>query len=211
MKILAFGDSLTWGYVRTVGMLYDEHPYTQELQKELTQCFGNQVEVVNRGVNGSRAVDMLDRLQKEIQENRYDYILILAGTNDLGAGKSNDEIQGALSELYKSAKKNSKLVVFTVPRMFTRPHHAVDVEAQKNKLNTWIVNYAKKSKVLLYDAYRKIQPNKKNFSDTLHFSRSQYDRLGQDLAQLITSDIVKTVQGKSIFQKAVSCFKKSNH
>lgn len=73
MKILAFGDSLTEGYITKETSNF--YPYTTTLKKLL------QMKIDNEGVSGERTLSMTKRIQSITKP--YDYAIILAGTNDL--------------------------------------------------------------------------------------------------------------------------------
>ena len=80
ITILAFGDSLTEGMMRTDPVSF--HPYTIQLQKLLTKISNNQnIILKNLGVSGERASDMPSRLNKYLNKS-INLVIILAGTND---------------------------------------------------------------------------------------------------------------------------------
>lgn len=79
MKILAFGDSLTEGYVTKETSRY--YPYTTTLKKLLSKQLGKAVVIHNKGVSGEKTGSMVKRIRT--CKSRYDMAIILAGTNDL--------------------------------------------------------------------------------------------------------------------------------
>jgi lysophospholipase L1-like esterase len=81
MKILAFGDSLTEGYVTKETPRY--YPYTTTLKKLLSKQLGKAVVIHNKGVSGEKTGSMVKRIRRTCSKSRYDMAIILAGTNDL--------------------------------------------------------------------------------------------------------------------------------
>ena len=87
LRILAFGDSLTEGYMDKGRAWW---PYSSILCKhlgtEMSQV-GKDVYVKNEGMSGELAVHMVDRLpivlSDQAPSEQYDVAVILAGTNDL--------------------------------------------------------------------------------------------------------------------------------
>lgn len=97
MKIIAFGDSLTVGYLSP----FEATPYAEFLQPLLDP----QTEIYVAGVSGETTDDMLRRFDRQVIKNAPDYVIILGGTNDLGWGMSIDLIVANLIRMYRSAQK----------------------------------------------------------------------------------------------------------
>ena len=104
--ILAFGDSLTEGMMRTDPVSF--HPYTAELQKLLTKNSNNQnIILKNLGVSGERASDMSSRLSKFLN-NSINLVIILAGTNDY-VWLAADQQKITRFELLEQVKRGSQI------------------------------------------------------------------------------------------------------
>lgn len=97
MKIIAFGDSLTVGYLSP----FEATPYAGFLQPLLDP----QTEIYVAGVSGETTADMLRRFDRQVIKNRPDDVIILGGTNDLGWGLSIDPIVANLTRMYQTAQK----------------------------------------------------------------------------------------------------------
>lgn len=122
-SILCFGDSLTAGYYNE-GKAY--HPYS----KHLSELLGN-VQVDHIGLSGwstdemlyyanhSSCKDTLGRvwngLKYQLQHKKYDYCIILAGTNDLSEGEN------FICDLFKihniAHEAGCKTIALTIPQM----------------------------------------------------------------------------------------------
>ncbi|KAF9438669.1 hypothetical protein BGZ76_006042 [Entomortierella beljakovae] len=89
INILCIGDSLTAGHIG-----YRQYsPYTEPLKALLLDnpAFNNHtISITNAGVDGETTDEILPRLSTQLQENRFDYVVLLAGTNDIGWISSED-------------------------------------------------------------------------------------------------------------------------
>jgi acyl-CoA thioesterase I len=80
IKIIALGSSSTYG----VGASTSAASYPSQLALELTRRLpGHQITVLNRGVNGDEAADMLARLETDVIAENPDLILWQVGTNSV--------------------------------------------------------------------------------------------------------------------------------
>lgn len=107
-RVLAFGASQTEGF--TGGG--PTHPYAPQLQAPLASFFAANdrskpvdVKITIDGVGGDRVISppgrFLPRLKGDFdaapQGAKYDWVLVLGGTNDLGAGSKANDIYDGLS------------------------------------------------------------------------------------------------------------------
>jgi acyl-CoA thioesterase I len=80
IKIVALGSSSTYG----AGASTPSASYPSRLAEELTRRLpGHAITVVNRGVNGDEARDMLARLDQDVIAEKPDLVLWQAGTNSV--------------------------------------------------------------------------------------------------------------------------------
>ena len=80
IKIVALGSSSTYG----AGGSTSAASYPSRLAAELAQSFpNNDITVLNRGVNGDEAADMLARLDRDVLSEKPDLILWQVGTNSV--------------------------------------------------------------------------------------------------------------------------------
>lgn len=101
-RVLAFGASLTEGFVGG----WTPYPYAAHLQAPLEAFFSKDatVKIVIDGQGGDQVVSppgrFLPRLEKHCQkgEDRYDWILVMGGTNDIGGGTKAEEVYQGLSK-----------------------------------------------------------------------------------------------------------------
>lgn len=74
--ILAFGDSLTAGYLLPV-----KDSYPAQLEEMMTQK-GYRVKITNSGVSGNTTEQGLRRVEWALQQGKYDIVLLCLGAND---------------------------------------------------------------------------------------------------------------------------------
>lgn len=103
LRILCFGDSLTAGYTH-YGL--EHYPYSDYLEKTLQKFYpSTEIIIDNAGLSADRvkAGLFLRRMEGKCAKaaaNPYDWVIVLAGTNDLGWGEPAEEIYEALSMLF---------------------------------------------------------------------------------------------------------------
>src|SRR5258706_4297061 len=79
LRIVALGSSSTYG----TGASVEAATYPSRLQAELTQMFpGVKLEVINKGVPGEIAADMVGRLAQDVLALSPDLVVWQTGTND---------------------------------------------------------------------------------------------------------------------------------
>ena len=82
-KIVALGSSSTQG----IGATNPDNSFPHQLQLMLERRFPTStVRVVNKGIGGQLARDMLARLQEDVIDQRPDLVIWQTGTNDVTAG-----------------------------------------------------------------------------------------------------------------------------
>jgi len=80
IKIVALGSSSTFG----AGASTSAASYPSRLAEELARHFpGHEITVLNRGVNGDEAADMLARLDRAVVAEKPDLVLWQVGTNSV--------------------------------------------------------------------------------------------------------------------------------
>ena len=103
-KILAFGDSITSGIVSIpiLGViqlgLEPWNSYPTKLQGKLRQAYQYQApSVINEGVAGERAADAPARLRAALNRHQPDVVILMEGTNDLGAADAEESARDQLA------------------------------------------------------------------------------------------------------------------
>ncbi len=103
--ILAFGDSLTYGYGASM-----EESYPMQLQQRLGR------EVINGGVPGELSEEGLKRLEGLLEKHRPALLILCHGGNDILRQKERERLRSNLKEMIVSAKsKKIEVVLIAVP------------------------------------------------------------------------------------------------
>lgn len=192
LRILAFGASLTEGYYFS-GLRF--HPYAIRLGQLLRPSF-LAVDIENAGVSGEAVLSstMLPRLKQLLSSasnHRYDWVLLLAGTNDVmrdqqKASRVFDGFKLLISECHKHG---ARVLCMTLPETAVPKELPVDFERQgynrfiREELTT---NSSEKDKIVVLDVdrllpYHALSPDerKKIWDDEVHLTPKGYDRLGE--------------------------------
>lgn len=61
--------------------------------------------VLNRGIDGQRSDEILARFQRDVVQEAPDYVIVLAGVNDIYQGIPLESIKRNILEMYASAVK----------------------------------------------------------------------------------------------------------
>ncbi|CAF1353636.1 unnamed protein product [Adineta steineri] len=190
IRILAFGASLTEGYH---SMGYKFHPYTIRLSQLLRSLFET-VDINNAGVSGEAILSgtMLPRLKQLLSsaKNKYDWVLILAGTNDTVRDQQKASI---IFDTYKLLinechKHEARVLAMTLPETVFPRDYPLDVQRQefnrllkeelisKNNINNIVVLDVDK---LLPQHSLSQNERQQIWDDELHLTPKGYDQLGQ--------------------------------
>src|SRR5699024_12783752 len=86
--ILAFGDSLTYRY-----NVQPEHDYPSVLARLSGRT------VVNAGVSGAVTADGLERLTERLNEEHYDFLILLEGGNEILQNHSQAQLQDNMARM----------------------------------------------------------------------------------------------------------------
>ena len=106
-KILAFGDSITYGYTESEN---ESYPYL------LSQSTNTQV--INAGINGDTSQDGLQRLPALLEDNSIKLILLCFGGNDILQNLPLGELKNNLKKMIQLAKaKNVDVILISVPKV----------------------------------------------------------------------------------------------
>ncbi len=179
MKILAFGDSLTVGYLSP----FEATPYAEFLQPLLDP----QTEIYVAGVSGETTEDMLRRFDRQVIKNAPDYVVILGGTNDLGRGVSIDQIVENLTQMYQTAQKADMIpIACAIPSLLG----ADEFIPPRIELNRRIQETAKKMEIPFADLFTLTADSsgrlRQEYSqDGLHLTPGGYEKIAHLLFESV--------------------------
>ncbi|URZ08568.1 GDSL-type esterase/lipase family protein [Clostridium felsineum] len=170
MKIVCFGDSLTYGYG-----VNSNSSWVSLLKTKL-----HNVTIINKGVNGDTTTGLLSRSHKDVIEENPDYVIIMAGTNDLLMNHSIELIEDNIKLLIKEAKENNitPILALQPPIVESLAKIYWDASLDYKKANSilldyinWSKNYAKDNNITIISFYDYLinKPNITDlYSDGLH-------------------------------------------
>jgi acyl-CoA thioesterase-1 len=123
LRIVAIGSSSTFG----AGASSSAASYPSRLAEELTRRFpGNEITVLNRGVNGDELGGMLARLDSHVIAERPNLVLWQLGTNSLLRDRSVPAHAALLREGLARVKAAGAEVILIdpqyAPRVLAKPH-----------------------------------------------------------------------------------------
>ena len=178
-KIIAFGDSLTFGYQLPI-----EHSYPSLLQKELKDKY----EIINYGVSGDTTLDGLNRFEDMIVAEKPSMIILGLGGNDVLRRISQDTTKRNLTNMIDISKKY-KIPIVLLPnpgpsvsgfllgfkdyQLFEDISKEKEIPVLKNTLSKWLSK----------DKYK---------IDKIHLNKEGYSLLAKDIKeQLLKNKVIK--------------------
>ena len=206
IHILCYGDSLTAGFCLR-GLKFV--PYATTLHTKLSSLGLHNISIDHFGLSGWTTQQLLKNkdkdtltdfagktgpgLSKAFQRQSYDLLILMAGTNDLGYGFTNEEIFDNLQALTKIAlKTNTSVLNLGIPDsgyIFSN----LNVRVKRDQINEKLANSAKVHNFLTYaDAPITYNEETEEFDeDTLHFSELGYQRFGERLGDIVLNILQK--------------------
>lgn len=174
-KVVAIGDSLTFGYGGN-GVNYPD-----ELAKTIER------RVVNSGVNGDTTQQVLHRIDKIIQEETPSFVILAIGGNDMLRGVGDDVIKENIYAIIDKLEKSDVTVIIlaeprprTLGMIFNLSDASFYKEIAQNKKLFLINNVF--SDLLSKDEYK---------SDLIHLNGRGYKKAAEQIANaLIKQKIV---------------------
>jgi len=193
LLIVALGDSTTAG---TPGFLSPLEAPPQGVGNQESQYSHWMMrahpdwKVLNRGIDGQRTDEILARFQRDVTQTKPDFVIILAGVNDIYQGVGLDDAKDNLRTMYDEAN-SSRIRVVAASVLPYNTAGKREVEAIR-ELNGWIENSARSLKMLFCDTNKVVaDPKNRNLlvesPDGYHPGVSGYRRMGEALAKTIAA------------------------
>ena len=191
MKIVALGDSTTAG---TPGFRSPvEAPPDGKGNPESQYAYWMarlhpEWRILNRGVAGERADQILKRFEQDAAAHNPDLIILLAGVNDIYQGAAAPLVIKRIEQLYaKAAKQKTPVLACTI-----LPYSGM-TEAQRAvmaQVNAWIKDYSASHKLLFCDLFTVTSHPQspwqlKSSPDGMHPDVAGYRAMGEALAAVI--------------------------
>ena len=167
-KVLAFGDSLTYG----TGADKD-HSYPAALEKLI------QLEVINAGIPGEFSSEGLARLPKLLAEHQPELLILCHGGNDILRKNSPQQLKQNLIDMIELAQQNNtQVVLIGVPQLkvFGGVHPVYQQVAEQYKLP------------FESEALASLLKNNQYKSDMVHLNNAGYQQFAEHIYQLLQEE-----------------------
>lgn len=145
-NIIFFGDSITHAY--SLNKYYPKK------------------NVINKGTNGDKTVDLINRINTDVYEYNPSKIFILIGINDLAMGYENQDILSNLQQIINGIKINRKKTKIYIESIYpinrekaveTNTFFVFNIDnANIMKLNNDIKNMCEENDITYIDVYSKM-------------------------------------------------------
>lgn len=121
LKIVALGDSITWGYP-------NGKSWTNLVSIETG------IQIVNRGVSGETLEEMYYRLENDVIKEKPEICIIMGGTNDVFFGNTPDEMMSIIEQMAGELKRRKIIAVVGLPIPLTPGASEEKLKALRKKL-----------------------------------------------------------------------------
>ncbi|MEH7225701.1 SGNH/GDSL hydrolase family protein [Bacillus sp. JJ1566] len=190
VTIVAYGDSITWGYdrdARSGKVKQVKNPYPKVLEKELRKKYGyHHIKVINQGHPGWTSIQALENIEEEVLSYQPDFVIFMFGINDARGHKKYspnalpvpvDQYQENNRQILQQLKENGIEVVIISATTITsnknngnknQPHYTYAIKSLANEESVLYINGGE-------------IPIKENLSDGIHFKAEQYRLIAEKL------------------------------
>jgi len=189
--IVALGDSTTAGHPDFQSPA--EHPPEGAGNPESQYAFWirkahPEWKVVNRGISGERADEILGRFESDVLAYRPDVVIVIGGVNDLHQGYPAERVKSFLQRIYEKAAQNGiRVMTGTI-----LPYDTASGEGRKQMglVNEWIKKYAQSHSLGFCDTFTLLQdaenPGKLiSTADGLHPDARAYRVMGEGILKCL--------------------------
>ena len=191
MTIIALGDSTTAGtpaFASPVEAPPDGRGNPQSQYAYWMMQRHPEWRVLNRGVNGERADEILRRVARDVTAEHPQVVIILAGVNDLYQGAPASRVIERLERLYaRTSQPHLTVVACTI-----LPYEGLDAarRAAMTQVNTWIRNYSASHGLLFCDLFSVVTDPASPWQlhgspDGLHPDVAGYRAMGEALTSVL--------------------------
>ncbi len=177
-RIIAIGDSLTYGY-----------PFGKNLSwvEQTSQALG--IQILNQGVNGNTLREILRRVIIDAIDLNPEYCLVMGGANDVYQGYDLELMKSQLMKITQKLSEHKIKPILGIPPPILNKLY----EKQMAKFRSWIKTFAKKKKYKVIDFYSAFLDSKKkrimrvNLDDEVHPSLVGYKAMSEAAVKVLQS------------------------
>ncbi|MFO1470697.1 MAG: GDSL-type esterase/lipase family protein [Turneriella sp.] len=184
LKIVALGDSITWGYP-------NGRSWTNLVSIETG------IQIVNRGVSGETLEEMYYRLENDVIREKPEICIIMGGTNDVFFGNTPEEMMNMIEQMAGELKRRKITPVIGLPIPLTRGGQTEEkLQALRRKLQD--------SGMLTIDFASDFARSKKDFKkllpDGIHPAdegkRLMAERLKKELPRIVSAYVESKLEAE---------------
>lgn len=167
-KILAIGDSLTYGY----GAKKSWPEYFEEI---------TYLSVINSGINGNNSEQVFNRIENEINEHHPDIVFLGIGGNDFIQRVEEETTKSNIINIIDIIQNNNaKVILIATPKPSLTG--AIGILSDHN-IYKEIAN--EKNILLIEDLWSEILSDQKKKSDPIHANDIGYQEFAQKLVKIL--------------------------
>jgi len=169
-RIIAYGDSLTYGYP-----FGNKYSWVELLSEKLG------IKILNAGSNGDALRDLQNRLLIDVVDQKPDYVILMGGTNDVYQGSAQADMEDRFKKILKTLKENKIKAILGIPP----PIVEKEMEERLAKFRRFVKRTAKESNlptINFYDMFfeaKKKRPNPSLLEDGVHPSAAGYKLMAE--------------------------------
>jgi lysophospholipase L1-like esterase len=168
--IVAFGDSLTFGY----GAPTDKS-YPKTLEEKINRT------VINEGISGETTSDGLARIKEVLEQDKPSLIIIGLGGNDMLKKINENIIKNNLREMIEISKSSSVQVVL----LATPKPSLIGVFTSLNDAEFYKEIAKEKNIPLINNVYSKWLSKSEYKSDPIHLNEKGYEKVAEHIAEFL--------------------------
>ncbi len=158
------------------------------------------IHVVNSGISGNKTDDILSDMENRVYRYNPTKVFLLIGVNDLGSGKTVEEVFDNIKKIIKNIKKNrsnTKIYVESVYPINDRGEEGfMKINVSNNdiiRLNKKLKKYCEDKDITYIDIHKSLKDEKDQLKlsytvDGLHISSLGYLRITRLLLPYLRSD-----------------------
>lgn len=192
MKIICFGDSLTFGY-----QVSREEKWHVIAEKKTG------IQLINRGVSGDTTADMQNRIQKQVFNAKPDGVILMGGYNDIFFNRSWEPAAQNMIAMVDQSKANGLRVFVAIPPpihlpvTFKEGGALVDFEKSALMIEAycqWLRDFTRSSRMPDLDFSAGIDWNDKAlYLDGIHQSVAGHQRMAERVITFFKNNRVGSV------------------
>ncbi|HVJ49765.1 GDSL-type esterase/lipase family protein [Desulfitobacterium sp.] len=172
-KIVALGDSFTYGYPRD-----REHSWVAVLEKSLNTS------VVNKGKGYQTSKDLLSRFDADVVTEKPGRVILFGGNGDALRSVSLEEYQSNMKALVDKSRSNNIIPLLALPMPYPGAQKMI------GDMRTWMQDYAKTERILVLDFASAVMDADgkylEGFSDDKKYPTSKgYQAMGEYAARVL--------------------------